>query len=61
MLDNQKLPYLVIISCIIVTLLFKSGVVLWEKERNLIGHDLLRQKRDCVMTAQFLNTISFSS
>ena len=28
---------------------------------NLIGHDLLQQKRDCAMIAQFLNIFSFSS
>ena len=28
---------------------------------NLIGHDLLKQKRDCAMIAQFLNIFSFSS
>ena len=30
-------------------------------KRNLIGHDLLQQERDCVMIAQFLNIFSFSS
>ena len=32
-----------------------------KTKRNLIGHDLLQQKRDCVMIAQFLNIFSFSS
>ena len=32
-----------------------------KTKRNLIGHDLLQQKRNCVMIAQFLNIFSFSS
>ena len=32
-----------------------------KTKRNLIGHDLLQQKGDCVMIAQFLNIFRFSS